>query len=462
MEVKLLGTGGGAGWPQPCCSCASCESAYGEGEIRAHTAALVDDVLLLDCGQDVPRSAIRLGARLDTVRHLLVTHDHHDHANGAFLGWRRWSGRAESLEVFGPRAALAALAAWLPPDEPGVAFRPLVAADTVALGRYTVRALAAEHDSEGALLYDDTDAAGDRLLYATDTGPGFKIPDSARYDLLLLEETWGDSPAHTAGRHHDLTTFPQTLARLRRASALDERSRIAAIHLGHGNPPPSELRRRLAGWGAELPLDGAVFRTGEPARHRPRPRRTLVLGGARSGKSMTAERMLAAEPVVCYVATAAVADDDPEWSDRIAAHVSRRPANWTTVESIELGELLRERTAADPPLLIDCLTVWLARVMDRSGVWSADDETAKKAADVALAEAIDGLVQAWRTTRARVVAVSNEVGSGVVPERPSGRRFRDELGALNAALAAASDDVVLVTAGIATSLRPDQPRASLR
>jgi adenosylcobinamide kinase/adenosylcobinamide-phosphate guanylyltransferase len=370
------------------------------------------------------------------------------------LLWRRWAGRTEPLEVFGPRAALAALASWLPTDDPGVTFRPLAAGETGTLGHYTVRALAAEHDSEGALLYDVTDAGGHRLLYATDTGPGFEIPKSARYDLLLLEETWGDSPTQTAGGHHDLGAFARTLARLRGTGALDERSRVAAIHLGHGNPPPSDLRRRLADWGAELPLDGAVFRTGEPLKRGGRPRRTLVLGGARSGKSMTAERMLAAEPEVCYVATAAVAEDDPEWSSRIAAHVSRRPTTWHTLESIELAQLLGERTAADPPLLIDCLTVWLSRIMDRVGVWSTGDETEKKAADAALAEAIDRLVGSWRTTRARVIAVSNEVGSGVVPEHPSGRRFRDELGALNAALAAASDDVVLVTAGIATSLRP--------
>ena len=292
------------------------------------------------------------------------------------------------------------------------------------------------------------------LLYATDTGPAFEIPGSARYDLLLLEETWGDSPTPTAGRHHDLATFAQTLARLHRLGALDERSRVAAIHLGHGNPPPSVLRRRLAAWGAELPLDGAVFQTGEPGIRHSQPRRTLVLGGARSGKSMTAERILAAEPAVCYVATAATDDDDPEWSARIAAHVSRRPATWTTVETVELARLMRERTAADPPLLVDCLTVWLARMMDRAGVWSASDENARTAAATTLADSIDALVHAWRTTRARVVAVSNEVGSGVVPEHPSGRRFRDELGALNAALAAVSDDVVLVTAGIATSLRP--------
>ena len=93
MEITLLGTGGGAGWPHPSCSCASCNAAYREGEIRAHTSVLVDGTLLLDCGQDVPRSAVRLGVGGDKGRHILVTHDHHDHANGALLLWRRWAGR---------------------------------------------------------------------------------------------------------------------------------------------------------------------------------------------------------------------------------------------------------------------------------------------------------------------------------------------------------------------------------
>jgi adenosylcobinamide kinase/adenosylcobinamide-phosphate guanylyltransferase len=103
-------------------------------------------------------------------------------------------------------------------------------------------------------------------------------------------------------------------------------------------------------------------------------------------------------------------------------------------------------------LLIDCLTVWLSRVIDETCLWSAADEIAVKTADVALAATVDDFVEAWRTTRARVVAVSNEVGSGVVPEHRSGRRFRDELGALNARVAAVSDDVLLVTAGIARPL----------
>jgi adenosylcobinamide kinase/adenosylcobinamide-phosphate guanylyltransferase len=464
VDVTLLGTGGGAGWPHPFCTCASCAAAAAEGEIRAHTSALIDGALLVDCGQDVPRSAVRLGVRLDGVRQLLVTHDHHDHANGAALLWRRWAGCTEPLEVIGPRSALDALAQWLPPDDPGVDFTPVIAGDIVQLGDYTVRVVAAEHDSEGAVIYDIADSAH-RLLYATDTGPGFSTPLGAHYDLLLLENSWGECPVGEETRHHDLASFATTLASLRRENVIDDRSRVIAVHLGHGNPAPSVLRARLAAMGAELVPDGSVIRLGRavagpPATRRPaRPQRVLVLGGAKSGKSLTAERLLAAEPCVTYVATAADAPDDDEWRDRVAAHRARRPAGWTTIESAALGvdglaELLAARLPADAPLLVDCLTLWLAHVMDVVGVWTAADDVAAKAADVELAIAVDALVQAWRTTRGDVVAVSNEVGSGVVPDYPSGRRFRDELGGLNARLAAASDDVLFVEAGISRSLLP--------
>ena len=99
-------------------------------------------------------------------------------------------------------------------------------------------------------------------------------------------------------------------------------------------------------------------------------------------------------------------------------------------------------------MLVDCLTTWLARVMDDCGVWSEDPGS-----DARLAAAVDALVDAWAGTPRRVVAVSNEVGSGVVPATPSGRRFRDELGVLNARVAAASPRVWLVTAGLPQRLR---------
>ncbi len=460
MEITLLGTGDAAGWPHPFCNCASCAATYAEGEIRSHTAALVDDVLLIDCGQDVPRSAVRLGIRLDTVRYLLVTHDHYDHSSGAALLTRRWAlGEGDPVTVVGPASALAGLSQWLPPADPGVECRAVAPGDQLTLGAYTVRVIAADHDSAGAVIYDVATSTH-RLLYATDTGPSFTTPVGARYDLLLLEDSWGDRPVAGATGHHGLASFATTLARLRREKAIDDQSRVVAVHLGHGNPAPSILRARLAAIGSELLPDGAVIRLDDTLTAAPAgstfPRRTLVLGGARSGKSLAAERLLAGAPAVVYVATATADEElkDAEWRDRIAVHRSRRPDHWTTVETTALAELLAATSADDPPLLIDCLTVWLAAIMDDAGLWSADGGAAVRnpRADAEVAEAVDGLLLAWRTTAARVVAVSNEVGSGVVPPYPSGRRFRDELGSLNARLAAESDEVFVVEAGIPRSL----------
>jgi adenosylcobinamide kinase/adenosylcobinamide-phosphate guanylyltransferase len=172
----------------------------------------------------------------------------------------------------------------------------------------------------------------------------------------------------------------------------------------------------------------------------------LVLGGARSGKSSFAEQLLAREREVDYVACGLVPDGrDPEWTDRIALHRARRPSSWRTIETVDVPAVLGR---PGPPVLVDCLTTWLAQVMDDCGVWSdAPDSGAR------LAAAADALVDAWTGTPRRVVAVSNEVGSGVVPATPSGRRFRDELGVLNARVAAASPRVWLVTAGLPQRLR---------
>jgi adenosylcobinamide kinase/adenosylcobinamide-phosphate guanylyltransferase len=186
--------------------------------------------------------------------------------------------------------------------------------------------------------------------------------------------------------------------------------------------------------------------------------RVLVLGGARSGKSVTAERLLAVRDQVDYVATGAVPDaSDPEWAARVRMHQERRPPHWTTLETRDLEGVLAGPDLATrdvparklaTPVLVDCLSTWLAGVMDECGLWSA-----APGADKALAQRVDGLLDAWRATRRIVVAVSNEVGSGVVPGTASGVRYRDELGILNARIAAECQQVWLCTAGIPRRLR---------
>ena len=177
-----------------------------------------------------------------------------------------------------------------------------------------------------------------------------------------------------------------------------------------------------------------------------RPRRVLVLGGARSGKSRYAEELLRRRPDVDYVACGLPADgSDPEWDARVALHRARRPESWSTLETVDLPTVLR---SAGPPVLVDCFSTWLARAMDDSGVWTDAPD-----ADRRLAAAVDAVVEAWTRAARPVVAVSNEVGSGVVPATASGRRYRDELGVLNARIAAASDRVWLMTAGLPQRLR---------
>ena len=197
---------------------------------------------------------------------------------------------------------------------------------------------------------------------------------------------------------------------------------------------------------APLPRPGLLPWPGRPRRGK--PFRVLILGGARSGKSVTAERLLSGRDQVDYVATGPVPDAaDPEWAERVRLHQRRRPAHWTTLETLELE---RELTGAgsDIPVLVDCLSTWLAGVMAESGLWDGSPDAAK-----VVAERVDGLIDAWRSTRRQVIAVSNEVGAGVVPATAAGVRFRDELGVLNTRIAAECEQVWLCTAGIARRLR---------
>jgi adenosylcobinamide kinase/adenosylcobinamide-phosphate guanylyltransferase len=170
---------------------------------------------------------------------------------------------------------------------------------------------------------------------------------------------------------------------------------------------------------------------------------TLVIGGARSGKSRYAESLLAAQPKVTYVAPGAVPDgSDPEWAQRIWLHQARRPSQWTTVETTDLATVI---LAAEHPVLIDCLSTWITRLVDDIDGWAGDDRTARTASH--LEAETTRLLDALRSATVEVVLVTSEVGFSIVPETASGRRFRDDLGRLNAAVSAASQRVVLVVAG---------------
>jgi adenosylcobinamide kinase/adenosylcobinamide-phosphate guanylyltransferase len=197
----------------------------------------------------------------------------------------------------------------------------------------------------------------------------------------------------------------------------------------------------------QLAAPGLLPLPGRPRRGR--GFRVLVLGGARSGKSVTAERMLAGRERVDYVACGMPADDsDPSWAERVRVHRERRPAHWATMETLDLGSVLAGSDGIQIPVLVDCLSTWLAGVMGECGLW-----TGAAGADKELAARTDGLLDAWSSTRRVVVAVSNEVGLGVVPATASGVLYRDELGRLNARIAASAEQVWMCTAGIARRLR---------
>ena len=440
MNLTLLGTGSADGWPNPHCGCASCTATRSAGSLRGQTAALLDGVLLLDCGPETPQAAQRAGADLTRLRHVLITHAHPDHCAPAFLLFRSWVSSAP-LDVLGPPEVLEEARRWVAPDST-VRFLPAAAGEQTTLGDYQVRTLAARHGVDHtAVLYDVTAPDG-RLLYATDTGP-LPAPTvdavrDAAFDVVLLEETFGDLTSHGTD-HLDLRTFPEQLRRLRGVGAVTDDTDVVAVHLSHRNPPTPELSRRLAAWGARVVDDGDTLGARPAA---PTAGRTLVIGGARSGKSLEAERLLAAEEKVTYVATAYPADHDPEWAERVRLHQARRPDHWSTVECVDLVPLLRDPGG---PLLLDCLTLWLTRVMDRHHAW--DDEAWAVGAEHAVGREVDALLEVWRTTHRRFVAVTNEVGQGVVPDTAAGRRFRDQLGRLNARLTAETEDVRWCVAG---------------
>ena len=184
----------------------------------------------------------------------------------------------------------------------------------------------------------------------------------------------------------------------------------------------------------------------EHARVSSLPPVSLVLGGARSGKSTHAEKMATGslhgappQPAV-YIATAQ--PGDVEMATRIMAHRARRGAGWTTIEEpLRLGEALEAAAAHGRPVLVDCLTLWLSNLMQ---------------AGADLDEAADDLVRALEGYAVPVVFVSNEVGLGIVPDTPLGRAFRDAQGRLNMRMAQRADRVVLMAAGLPLIMK-DRP-----
>jgi adenosylcobinamide kinase/adenosylcobinamide-phosphate guanylyltransferase len=192
-------------------------------------------------------------------------------------------------------------------------------------------------------------------------------------------------------------------------------------------------------------VDKTSSRSNDNARPKSRlPALTLVLGGARSGKSVHAEALIAAHldadtitRRATYIATAEAGDREME--QRIAAHRERRGNQWRTVETLlALGDAIVDNTTQNEPVLVDCLTLWLSNVMHAELDITAETKALRDALDRA---------------QGPVVCVSNEVGLGIVPATKLGREFRDAAGRLNQFIAAQADRVEFIAAGLPITLK---------
>jgi adenosylcobinamide kinase/adenosylcobinamide-phosphate guanylyltransferase len=182
---------------------------------------------------------------------------------------------------------------------------------------------------------------------------------------------------------------------------------------------------------------------------------TLILGGARSGKSSYAEALAATaagqDGSVLYVATAQAWDE--EMAERISRHRAQRPAHWRTLEAprhpgLAVTAHLQEEAGAPAAILVDCLTLLANNVLIALPEGASED-----AATAALGAEVDELLAAYSASTVHWIVVSNEVGLGIVPAYPLGRLYRDALGRANQKLAAAAGKVVFMVAGIPMAVK---------
>lgn len=174
---------------------------------------------------------------------------------------------------------------------------------------------------------------------------------------------------------------------------------------------------------------------------------TLVLGGARSGKSHYAEQLAAehADGPVTYIATAQAGDE--EMALRIALHRARRPESWKLVEEpVMLGDALYGHATQQGCVLVDCVTLWLNNLL--FGEHHTYPETGLITPPAIFTEQIEALISALQTAPGKIILVSNEIGLGIVPMGAMTRFYVDELGRLNQRLAAQADTVRLMVAGM--------------
>jgi adenosylcobinamide kinase/adenosylcobinamide-phosphate guanylyltransferase len=171
---------------------------------------------------------------------------------------------------------------------------------------------------------------------------------------------------------------------------------------------------------------------------------TFILGGARSGKSRYAEGLAQHHKgQLTYIATAEVTDE--EMRERIARHRAERGEKWTTIEApLELVAALARADGASSFMLVECITLWMNNL-----IYHGKD----------VAGEVERLCTALARIKGRLVIVANEVGLGIVPDNVLARRFRDEAGRANQAIAEAADEVVFIAAGLPMMLKKPKPAA---
>jgi adenosylcobinamide kinase/adenosylcobinamide-phosphate guanylyltransferase len=170
---------------------------------------------------------------------------------------------------------------------------------------------------------------------------------------------------------------------------------------------------------------------------------TLVLGGVRSGKSRYAQTLAAGVSPVAFVATARPSDSDEEMQRKIERHRADRPQEWRTIEEpLDLASVLAEQGSRYRIIVVDCLTLYAANLLD-----------AEHGDLISIEDRLRRFYEALRSAPCSVALVSNEVGSGIVPAFPEGRKYRDLLGEINQRVASAADNVWLMVAGLPLALK---------
>jgi phosphoribosyl 1,2-cyclic phosphodiesterase len=253
----MLGTGAADGWPNPWCGCDSCEWARSVGEIRTPTSVLVDNRLLIDCGPEAPRQALRAGTDLTEVRTVLISHVHSDHFDPAFLLHRSWVSD-EPLTLIGPAPVIAESRDWLKPGQTAVTLREVTAGDRFEVDGYRISVLPARHPALGESVLYVVDDGEKSLLYACDTGRWadafLDLIDGEYFDAVIMEQTFGDREHLAGDRHLGFGAFAANLDDLRDVHVIDSETRVIAAHLSHHNP--IDVEQRMNELGAEVVYDG--------------------------------------------------------------------------------------------------------------------------------------------------------------------------------------------------------------